>query len=122
MIYGSDGNEDIFTSAVTTNFPELGKDTVNGGNGFDLVNYQDFGAPIKVIGDIKDDINQNQAPPNLQKVKFINEDANKTLDTEPSILKISAFGPSIINLSKSGKPNPFEDVNLDSKKELLLHT
>ena len=58
LIYGSDGNEDIFTSAGNDQiFPELGKDTVNGGNGFDLVNYQDFGAPIKVIGDIKDDIN-----------------------------------------------------------------
>ena len=125
LIYGSDGNEDIFTSAGNDQiFPELGKDTVNGGNGFDLVNYQDFGAPIKVIGDIKDDINQkNQAPPNLQKVKFINEDANKTLDTELINTEvISAFGPSIINLSKSGKPNPFEDVNLDSKKESYYST
>ena len=47
----------------------------------------------------------------------MDKNINKILDsTLLNTEVISAFGPSIINLAKRPKPNPFEDINLDSKK------
>ena len=124
MIYGSDGNEDIFTSGGNDQiFPELGSDTINGGNGFDLVNYQDTGAPIKVVAKATQDINTPNGELTSKNVQFADKTLGKTLDsTLLNIEVISSFGPSIINLAKSAQPNPFEDVNLDSKKESYYST
>ena len=125
LIYGSNGNEDIFTSSGNDQiFPELGQDTINGGNGFDLVNYQDAGAPIRVVANKMQDINiSDEEQINSQKVQFIDKDLYKVLDAKLINTEvISAFGPSVFNLANSAKPNPFEDVNLDSKKESYYST
>ena len=124
LIYGSNGTEDIFTSSGNDQiFPELGKDTINGGIGFDLVNYQDAGAPIKVVATAVQDMNTTNKEVTSKNVRFVDKNINKILDsTLLNTEVISAFGPSIINLAKSAKPNPFEDINLDSKKESYYST
>ena len=125
MIYGSDGNEVIFTSSGNDQiFPELGQDTINGGHGFDLVNYQDARTPIRVVAKEIQDVNTpDEERVNSQSVRFIDKDLNKQIDsTLLNVEVISAFGPSIFNLAKSTKPDPFEDINLDSKKESYYST
>ena len=106
-ITGSKGSEEISTNGGNDFIkPSYGRDTVNGGESIDWVNYADLKEPITAIGHLtKNNLNQD-----INTITINNEANTNREQIIESILEnveiITSFGASNFNLGAAPAPNP----------------
>ena len=119
IVFGSPGHEYIATDAGMDQItPNLGKDSINAGEGFDKIDFQDIKEPISVLGSKSADINSDIIHSTIQ-VKFKQPDKNesKTLNSIAYNTEvIAAWGASSIDLSSISEPDNIEATNIKEQQ------
>ena len=101
-VIGTDGWEQISTYGGDDIIqPKLGKDTIDGSLGYDVVIYDDLRIPIEVIGTTKEKISSYEVK-NLRASDAVTSEIDSTLE---NIEIISVPSASIINLTQLPEPD-----------------